>query len=43
MPAITINISLDHFKITEMKETDFKIVMYGETTETSVSCHACGL
>ena len=42
MPALTINLSLKDFKITGTKETDSKILIYGETTETAVHCHACG-
>ncbi len=41
MPALTINLSLENFKITETKETASKIFIYGETTETAVHCHAC--
>ena len=42
MPSITINLSLDNFKISETKEIGSKIFIYGETTETAVHCHTCG-
>jgi transposase len=42
MAALTINLPLNDFIITETKETDNKLIIFGETTETSVNCHACG-
>lgn len=42
MSAFTINFPLDDFSITEVEETEDKILIYGETTETFVTCHTCG-
>ena len=42
MAALTITLSLEHFKITDTQETDRSIAIYGETLELGVHCNVCG-
>ena len=42
MAAFTVTLPLDKFEITESKETESGILIFGCTTETEVACHVCG-
>lgn len=41
MAALTINLPLNDFKVTEVQDLDYKLLIYGETTETSGLSDSC--